>query len=203
MKYYILAFWKILKSWFVVVAILLDLTGALLTYIGELSLPSFIYIGILGFGFLFSCVSIIAKQLRTLENENPLVISNDNLSIGGSNMSIDSISIVNIGGGKAKITSITSDRFGKNRIIDNHYMETFILNVGANLNIMINESKIIDETGVNIKHTSSIVNDWKEPFFIYIWYESVIRKSKFCTKIKFQSGDKYIRNMGWEPITRR
>lgn len=137
MKYYPLALWKILTSWYVYVAALLDLIGAIITYYSGLNVPPVVYVSILGVGFLLSCVTTVAKQLRALDDLSPLVISNDNLSLGGPNLSIDSISLRNIGGGKAKVTNISSDASGRNRIIDAHYMESFILDSGLTLNVMI------------------------------------------------------------------
>ncbi len=74
----------------------------------------------------------IVEQLAKLSKENaelrkqfssPLVISNDNLSLGGPKLSIDSISLRNVGGAIAKVTNISSDADGRIRIIDAHYME--------------------------------------------------------------------------------
>ena len=201
MKYYASALWKIFASWYVYAALFLDFVGFLIISYSEIKVPSFVYVIIFGVGFLLSCVTTVAEQLRALDNSSPKVISNDNLSLGGPNLSIDSISLRNIGGGVAKVTSISSDVGGKIRIIDAHYMESFILEPSPTpLNIMINETKIIDGLGAAIAPSSSIVKDWKKPFFIYIWYESVTNKDKFCTRIGFRSGDKFIRNLGWKQI---
>jgi hypothetical protein len=201
MKYYASALWKIFASWYVYVALFLDIIGILLTYFSGFKLPFVVYIGILGVGFLLSCVTMVAEQLRVLDNSGPRVISNDNLSLGGPNLSIDSISLRNIGGGIAKVTNISSDAGGKKRIIDDHYMESFIFEPGSTShNIMINEAKIIDGLGVTIAQSSPIVTAWKRPFFIYVWYESLTNKDKFCTRIGFQSGNKFIRNLGWKQI---
>jgi hypothetical protein len=202
MKYYAHALWKILASWYVYVALFLDLIGILLTYSSGVKVPSVVYVSILGVGFLLSCTTTVAEQLRALDNSCPQVISNDNLSLGGPNLSIDSISLRNIGGGIAKVTNISSDAQGKIRIIDAHYMESFIMDPGYATphNIMINEAKIIDGLGNIIARPSSIVQDWREPFYIYVWYESLSDKKKFCTRIKFQSGEKFIRNLGWAPF---
>ena len=199
MKYYVSAFWKILFSWYVYVALFIDLIGILVTYYSEFKVPYAVYISIFGIGFLLSCVTTVADQIRALDNSSPQVISNDNLSLGGPNLSVDSISLRNIGGGTAKVTNISSDAGGKIRIIDNHYMESFILEPGPTpLNIMINEAKIIDGLGAVITQPSSIVKAWRRPFFIYIWYESLTNKDKFCTRIGFQSGNSFIRNLGWK-----
>jgi hypothetical protein len=201
MKYYASALWKILASWYIYVALFLDLIGILLTYFSELELPAVIYVSVLGVGFLLSCVTTVAEQLRALDNSSPRVISNDNLSLGGPNLSIDSISLRNIGGGIAKVTNISSDAGGRKRIIDDHYMESFIFEPGSTShNIMINEAKIIAGLGAIITQPSSIAKVWKRPFFIYIWYESLTNKDKFCTRIGFQSADKFIRNLGWKQI---
>jgi hypothetical protein len=201
MKYYTSALWKILASWYVYVALLLDLVGFLVIAYSGLKVPSVVYFIIFGVGFLLSCVTTVAEQMRVLDNSSPRVISNDNLSLGGPNLTIDSISLRNIGGGIAKITNISSDEGGRFRIIDDHYLESFILDPGYSpLNIMINEAKIIKGLGANIAQSSSLVTEWKKPFFIYIWYESVTNKDKFCTRIGFRSGDKFIRNLGWKQI---
>ena len=201
MKYYSAALWKILASWYVYVALFLDfLSFIVISYSGLQVSPDF-YITIFAVGFLMSCVKTVAEQMRELDNSNPQVISNDNLSLGGPNLSIDSLSLKNIGGGVAKITNVSSDAMGRIRIIDDHYMESFLLDPGSPpLNIMINEAKIIKGLGANIAQPSSIVSDWKRPFFIYVWYESVTTKKKFFTKIGFQSGNKFIRNLGWKQI---
>ena len=201
MKYYASALWKILASWYVYVALFLDFIGFLVISYSGFKVPAIVYVSIFGVGLLLSCVTTVAEQLRVLDNSSPRVISNDNLSLGGPNLSIDSISLRNIGGGIARITNISSDEGGKIRIIDAHYMESFILEPGSTpLNIMINEAKIIKGLGATIDQSSSIVRDWKKPFFIYIWYESMTNKDKFCTKIGFRSGDRFIRNLGWKQI---
>lgn len=201
MKYYVSAFWKILASWYVYAALFLDFVGFLIISSSGQKVPSVVYVIIFGVGFLLSCVTTVADQLRKLDNSCPQVISNDNLSLGGPNLSIDNISLINIGGGIAKVTNITADQVGKIRIIDNHYMESFLIEPRSTpLYIMVNESKIIKGLGLTIGESSSIVNEWKRPFFIYVWYESVMSKDKFCTRIGFLSGDKYIRNLGWKQI---
>jgi hypothetical protein len=201
MKYYASALWKILASWYVYVALFLDFIGFLIISYSGIKVSPFVYVSIFGVGLLLSCVTTVAEQLRALDNSSPRVISNDNLSLGGPNLSIDSISLRNIGGGIAKVTNISSDEGGKTRIIDAHYMESFILEPGPTpLNIMINEAKIINGLGATIAQSSSIVRDWKKPFFIYVWYESVTNKDKFCTRIGFRSGDKFVRNLGWKQI---
>lgn len=201
MKYYLAALWKILASWYVYVALILDILGFIIIAYSDLQVSPAIYAIIFGTGLLISCVKTVAELLRELDNSNPRIISNDNLSLGGPNLSIDSMSIRNIGGGIAKVTNISSDEKGRNRIIDDHYMESFILEPGsAPLNIMINEAKIIKGLGANIASSSAIAQEWKKPFFIYIWYESVTSKEKFCTRIGFRSGEKFIRNLGWKQI---
>lgn len=204
MKYYLAALWKILASWYVYVALFLDLLGFIIISYSDMHVSPIIYLTIFGVGLLVSCVKTVAEQMRELDNSSPRVISNDNLSLGGPNLSIDSMSLRNIGGGIAKVTNISSDENRRIRIIDDHYMETFILEPGpAPHNIMINEAKIIKSLGANIAQSSSIARDWKKPFFIYIWYESMTTKEKFCTRIGFRSGDKFIRNLGWKQITIR
>jgi hypothetical protein len=202
MKYYSAALWKILASWYVYVALFLDLLSFIvISYSGMQGSPV-VYVTIFGVGLVVSCVKTVAEQMRELDNSGPLVISNDNLSLGGPNLSIDSISIRNIGGGIAKVTNISSDEAGRFRIIDDHYLESFILEPSSTPhNIMINEAKIIKGLGANIAQSSSIVRDWKRPFFIYVWYESLTNREKFCTRIGFQSGDKFIRNLGWKQMT--
>jgi len=201
MKYYASALWKILASWYVYTALFLDFVGFLIILYSGLKVPSVVYVSVFGVGFLLSCVTTVAEQLRVLDNSSPRVISNDNLSLGGPNLSIDSISLRNIGGEIAKVTNISSDEGGKFRIIDAHYMESFILEPGSMpLNIMVNEAKIISGLGATIAPSSSLAKDWKKPFFIYVWYESVTNKDKFCTRIGFRSGDKFIRNLGWKQI---
>jgi hypothetical protein len=154
----------------------------------------------------------VVEQIAKLSKENtelrqqasmPLVISNDNLSLGGSNLSVDSISLRNIGGAIAKVTNISSDADGRIRIIDAHYMESFVLDPGPTaLNVMINEIKIIDGLGGTAAASSlaPLIKKWKEPFSIYVWYESLGGKDKFCTEIQFQSGNMYIRNLGWKQL---
>ena len=201
MKNYLAALWKILASWYVYVALILDILGFIIIAYSDLQVSPAIYVIIFGTGLLLSCVKTVAELMLELDNSNPRVISNDNLSLGGPNLSIDSMSIRNIGGGIAKVTNISSDEKGRNRIIDDHYMESFILEPGsAPLNIMINEAKIIKGLGANIASSSAIVQEWKKPFFIYIWYETVTSKEKFCTRIGFRSGEKFIRNLGWKQI---
>ena len=98
MKYYTSALWKILASWYIYIALFLDLLGILLTFYSGIKVSLVIYASILGIGFLLSCVTTLAEQLRALDNSSPRVISNDNLSLGRPNLSIDSISLRNIGG---------------------------------------------------------------------------------------------------------
>jgi len=152
----------------------------------------------------------VVEQLAKLSKENaelrkqfssPLVISNDNLSLGGRDGSIDSISLRNVGSAIAKVTNISSDADGRIRIIDAHYMESFVLDPGPQpLNIMINEAKIIDGLVATTALPAPIVMAWKEPFSIYVWYESLDGKDKFCTEIRFQSGDRFVRNLGWQQL---
>jgi hypothetical protein len=204
MSYYSAALWKILASWYVYVALFLDFLSFIIISYSGIQVSPVVYMTIFGVGLLVSCVKTVAEQMRELDNSSPQVISNDNLSLGGPNLSIDSMSLRNIGGGLAKVTNISSDEAGRIRIIDDHYMESFILEPGPMpLNIMINEAKIIKGLGANIDKSSSIVRDWKKPFFIYVWYESVTNREKFCTRIGFRSGDKFIRNLGWKQITKR
>ncbi len=201
MKYYISAFWKILTSWYVYAALFLDIISFLILSFSGLQIPHFIYGIIFGVGFLMSCVITVGNLLRELDNSNPCVISDDNLSLGGPNLSIDSISLINIGGGKARVTNISSDKIGKIRIIDDHYMESFLMEPQSiPHHIMINESKIIKGLGTTFAESSSIVKNWHKPFFIYVWYETMTSKDKFCTRIAFRSGEKFIRNMGWKQI---
>jgi len=156
MKYYTSALWKILASWYVYAALFLDFVGFLIIAYAGLKVPSLVYFIVFGVGFLVSCVTTVAEQMRVLDNSSPRVISNDNLSLGGSNLTIDSISLQNIGGGIAKVTNITSDERGRVRIIDDHYLESFILDPGhMPLNIMINEAKIIKGLGATIAQSSS------------------------------------------------
>jgi hypothetical protein len=204
MKYYSAALWKILASWYVYVALFLDFLSFIVVSYSGMQVSPIVYVTIFGVGLLVSCVKTVAEQIRELDNSSPRVISDDNLSLGGPNLSIDSISLRNIGGGIAKVTNISADEAGRVRIIDDHYMESFILEPSsAPLNIMINEAKIIKGLGANTAQSSSIVRDWKKPFFIYVWYESMTNNQKFCTAIGFRSGEKFIRNLGWKRITIR
>jgi hypothetical protein len=200
MKFYLLAVKEIFTSWFVLIATILDLIGMALVFFGKIDLQPIVYIIIFGIGFLLASIIRLEEKLRLLDNSMPLIVSNDNLSADGT-----SISLRNIGGGMAKVTNISSDEKGKVRIIDDHYMETFIMDPGSTpLNIMINEPRIIDgllrDNATKALPITSIVNEWKDPFFIYVWYQSLSGENKFCTKIKFQSGNKFIRNLGWEPL---
>jgi hypothetical protein len=141
----------------------------------------------------------VHELLQEMDNSSPYIISNDNLSLGGPGLSIDSISLINIGEGMAILTNITSDMDGNIRIIDKHYMEKKFIEQGTTPhNIMVNEAKIIEGLGADIVRPSSMANDWVDPFFIYVWYESLHGQKKFCTKIGFQSGERFIRRLDWE-----
>ncbi len=201
MSYYASALWKMFKSWFTIVALLLDIVGVIVAYYSEFKVPSIVYLSVLGVGLLLASVTTLAQQLRALDTSAPLVVSNDNLSLGGPNLTIDSISLRNIGGRIAQVTNISSDVAGRIRVVDDHYMESFLLDPGSTpLNIMIREAKIIDGLAPTGGRLSSILNDWKDPFSLYVWYQPLNGKVRYCTKITFQSGDKFIRNLRWEKL---
>ena len=161
-----------------------------------------IYIATILVGFIFSSIHVVAKKNKYFTENIPQIISNDNLSLGGQNSTVNSINIQNIGGTIAKITSVTSDLKGEINIVDNHYMDNFIIGPNEKLNLMINEEKIISGILKNNKavKVNTLVENWKQPFFIYVWFQDLTENYKAYSQIEFQSGKKYIKNLGWKII---